>query len=41
MSDVRCAECEVNEECICWCMNFMDIRLHGTRIKILEIKHME
>jgi len=21
-------------ECICWCMNFIDIKMHGTTIKI-------
>ena len=23
----------INKACICWCMNFIDIKMHGTTIK--------
>ena len=28
-----------NKECICWCMNFIDIKKHGSTIKNKKIKN--
>jgi len=33
-----------NKECICWCMNFIDTKMHSTTIKkkiISEVLHVD